>query len=116
MPDETYLQSWWLDTELNDSTNHSARMHAIATSWGAFIATIAMLKVSVALSGQTCDLARHLAMIFVATNVWQSYTFIPYQGLMDAHYASAPGGNKVRSKRKKCLRIQHPGPRSEADV
>ena len=97
MPEEKYLQSWWLDTKLGDYQNHSPRMHAIAMSWGAFIATIALLKFAVALTGGKTPLAKTLAMIFVVTNVWVCVTFYPYQGLLDEHYSNKklfPEGNK----------------------
>ena len=62
MPDEEYLQSWFYDTKLGDAENHSDRMHAIAMAWGAFIATIALLKMAVALTGGKTQLAKTLAV------------------------------------------------------
>jgi hypothetical protein len=49
MPDEEYLQSWFYDTKLGESETHSDRMDTIGKCWGTFIATIALLKIAVAL-------------------------------------------------------------------
>lgn len=69
MPDEEYLQSWFYDTKLGESENHSVRMDTIGKCWGTFIATIALLKMATALSGGTQPLSKTLAVIFVATNM-----------------------------------------------
>ena len=69
MPDEEYLQSWFYDTKLGESENHSDRMDTIGKCWGTFIATIALLKMATALSGGTQRLGKTLAVIFIATNM-----------------------------------------------
>ena len=69
MPDEEYLQSWFYDTKLGESENHSDRMDTIGKCWGTFIATIALLKMATALSGGTQRLGKILAVIFIATNM-----------------------------------------------
>lgn len=87
MPDEEYLQSWFYDTKLGDAENHSDRMHAIAMAWGAFIATIALLKMAVALTGGKTQLAKTLAVIFIVTNVWQVFDMLPFNTLMEVRRA-----------------------------
>lgn len=69
MPDEEYLQSWFYDTKLGASETHSARMETIANCWGTFIATIALLKIAVALSGGMQPLSKTLAVVFIVTNM-----------------------------------------------
>lgn len=34
MPDEEYLQSWWMDTALAESENGGAKMVAVTNAWG----------------------------------------------------------------------------------
>eukprot|EP00964_Phaeocystis_antarctica_P085600 scaffold54100_cov65-Phaeocystis_antarctica.AAC.4 len=69
MPDEEYLQSWFYDTKLGESETHSERMHTIGKCWGTFLATIALLKMAVALSGGCQPLSKTLAVIFIASNM-----------------------------------------------
>merc|ERR1719345_639133 len=88
MPDEEYLQSWFYDTKLGESETHSERMHTIGKCWGTFLATIALLKMAVALSGT-------LAVIFIASNIYLCVLFLPMEKLMEDHWTKTkPYTNK----------------------
>ena len=88
MPDEEYLQSWWHDTKLGDAENHSPRMEVIVNAWGTFIATIALLKIAVALTGGNSALAKTAGAIFCLTNLRTMMAFYPAQALMEAHWTN----------------------------
>ena len=76
------------DVKLGDSENHSARMETIANSWGTFIATIALVKMAVALTGGKTTLAKTLALLFIVTNVWLIACFWPMNKLMQEHWTN----------------------------
>eukprot|EP00729_Bicosta_minor_P003977 gene3977-15192_t len=91
MPDEEYLQSWWMDTALAESENGGAKMVAVTNAWGAFIGTIALVKIVVALTGGTTPLARTLGLLFAVTNVWVCARMWPMGALMADYHGE---GNK----------------------
>ena len=99
MPDEEYLQSWFYDTKLGDSENHSERMEVIANCWGSWIATLALIKIAVALTGgQRSTLSRTLAMIFIVGNAWVILKFLPAQQLMEDHWTDKKNNKEMTNK------------------
>ena len=65
MPDEEYLQSWWYGVPLGTSETHSDRMECTANGWGTFIGIIALMKITVALTGGKTTLAKTLGALSV---------------------------------------------------
>ena len=98
MPDEEYLQSWFHDTKLGASESHSARMEAITNGWGTFIGTIALVKMAVALTGGTSDLAKTLAFIFIVTNIGMCVAFWPMEALMEEHWTNKRNNPAAENK------------------
>ena len=98
MPDEEYLQSWFYDTKLGDAENHSARMEVIANGWGTFIATIALIKIVVALTGGDTPLAKTLGAVFCLSNLAVMASFYPAQKLMEEHWTNKKNNPAMTNK------------------
>ena len=90
MPDEEYLQSWWYGVPLGTSETHSDRMECTANGWGTFIGIIALMKITVALTGGKTTLAKTLGALSVAGNIWTIKVFLPMNDLMEAYRAGWP--------------------------
>ena len=88
MPDEEYLQSWWYGVPLGTSETHSDRMERTANGWGTFIGIIALMKITVALTGGKTTLAKTLGALSVLGNVWTIKVFLPMNALMEEHWTN----------------------------
>ena len=53
--------------------------------WGTFIGIIALMKITVALTGGKTTLAKTLGALSVAGNIWTIKVFLPMNDLMEAH-------------------------------
>ena len=58
--------------------------------WGTFIGIIALMKITVALTGGKTTLAKTLGALSVLGNVWTIKVFLPMNDLMEAHGTAWP--------------------------
>ena len=72
---------------LGTSETHSDRMECTANGWGTFIGIIALMKITVALTGGKTTLAKTLGALSVAGNIWTIKVFLPMNDLMEAYGA-----------------------------
>ena len=98
MPDEEYLQSWWYGVPLGTSETHSDRMECTANGWGTFIGIIALMKITVALTGGETTLAKTLGALSVLGNVWTIKVFLPMNDLMEAHWTNKRNNPAMENK------------------
>ena len=98
MPDEEYLQSWWYGVPLGTSETHSDRMECTANGWGTFIGIIALMKITVALTGGKTTLAKTLGALSVAGNIWTIKVFLPMNALMEAHWTNKKNNPAMENK------------------
>ena len=75
---------------LGTSETHSDRMECTANGWGTFIGIIALMKITVALTGGKTTLAKTLGALSVLGNVWTIKVFLPMNDLMEAHGTAWP--------------------------